>query len=224
MDEPGRVGVRARLKRPLMTGAMLAIAWSGAAGARPAHEAVAVHESPVASDVGRPLYARAGQAIVAAASGSHAGRQLSAGGGQAAALPERRPPIPHLSWRDDEALTRLFTPVAAPPGIYRVSVTGAPIEQVAAAFARLPGADPDAWKITSAGLTDAFGTEGPYDRARLARLINGGRIRAARGSVSPGGETVAYTLVTPVPDRSLSTLAEGTMILAVDAERLMQLH
>jgi hypothetical protein len=104
-----------------------------------------------------------------------------------------------------------------------VSVADATIEQVAAALAGLPGADPDAWKITSAGLTDAFGTEGPYDRARLARLINGGRIRIARGSVSVGGETVAYTLVTPVPDRSLSTLGDGTMILAVHVDRLMKL-
>ena len=108
-------------------------------------------------------------------------------------------------------------------GIYEVAVSDALIDQVAAAFARLPGADPDAWKITSAGLTDAFGTEGPYDRARLARLINGGRIRMARGSVSLNGETVAYTLVTPVPDPSLSTLGGGTMILTVRADRLMKL-
>ena len=113
--------------------------------------------------------------------------------------------------------------MAAPRGIYEVAVSDALIEQVAAAFARLPGADPDAWKITSAGLTDAFGTEGPYDRARLARLINGGRIRMARGSVSLNGETVAYTLVTPVPDPSLSTLGSGTMILTVHADRLMKL-
>jgi len=142
---------------------------------------------------------------------------------QASAPPERRPPIPHLSWRDDEALTRLFTPVAAPPGIYRVAVSDAPIEQVAAAFATLAGADPDAWKITSAGLVEAFGTEGPYNRARLARLINGGRIRMARGSVSVDGEAVAYTLVTPVPDPSLSTLGAGTMIVTVRAELLMKL-
>jgi hypothetical protein len=129
---------------------------------------------------------------------------------------------PRASSHRDDALTRLFTPMVAPPGIYQVSVTDAPIEQVAAAFARLPGADPRAWHVASAGLTEAFGTEGPYDRARLARLINGGRIRMARGSVSVSGETVAYSLVTPVPDPSFSTLGGGTMILTVHAERLMK--
>jgi len=34
---------------------------------------------------------------------------------------------------------------------------------------------------------------------------------------------VAYTLVTPVPDPSLSTLGAGTMIVTVRAELLMKL-
>lgn len=119
------------------------------------------------------------------------------------------------------ALTRLFAPPAAPRGSCEVSMTAAPIEEVVAAMRAMPGADPAGWHIRSAGLTDAFGTEGPYDRARLARLIGGGRIRMARGSVTADGETTGYTLVTPVPDPAFETLRSGTMIVAVRVQRML---
>ena len=66
----------------------------------------------------------------------------------------------------------------------------------------------------------AFGTEGRYDRSRLARLFVGRQVQVARGALESGGELSSYTLITPVPDRTLSTLDNDTMIIVTHVGRL----
>ena len=114
----------------------------------------------------------------------------------------------------DPALTRLFTPLAVPPGMYVVYTSSEPIETVTAKLRALDATPaPDAWKPSRPEAHVAFGQEGSYDRARLARLFNGARVSVVRGSLVEGGKRVAYTLVSPFPDATLSRIVEGTMVI-----------
>jgi hypothetical protein len=114
----------------------------------------------------------------------------------------------------DEALTRLFTPLGAPAGTYVVYTSGEAIEPLAAHLRELdPSPAPGAWTPTRPEAHGAFGQEGVYDRARLARLFNGKRVTVVRGSVRRDGQRLAYTLVSPYPDATLSRIVDGTMVI-----------
>ncbi len=76
-----------------------------------------------------------------------------------------------------------------------------------------PAPAPGAWEPTRPEAHVAFGQEGSYDRARLARLFNGTRVTVVRGSFVRDGRRLAYTLVSPFPDATLSRIAEGTMVI-----------
>jgi hypothetical protein len=118
--------------------------------------------------------------------------------------------------RPDAALTRLFTPRAAPPGTYRVWVTATPLPRIAELLRRqTPRSDGTAgWTEQDLEPLDAFGDGGPYDRKRLARLYVGKRAKAARGPIVENGHTVASVwLISPYPDASLSRLEQGTLII-----------
>lgn len=112
------------------------------------------------------------------------------------------------------ALTRLFTPVAVPPGTYVVYTSAETIETLTT---RLRALDPSpaagAWEPIRPEAHGAFGQEGLYDRARLARLFNGKRATVVRGSLVQDGQRLAYTLVSPYPDATLSRIVEGTMVI-----------
>jgi hypothetical protein len=114
----------------------------------------------------------------------------------------------------DAALTRMFTPIAAPPGEYVVYRSDRPIAAIAA---ELKGLDPDpspgAWEPQRPEAHDAFGQEGPYDRSRLARLFRGKRVTLIRGSLTDGPQRVAYTLISPYPSPSLDAIVPGTMVI-----------
>ena len=114
----------------------------------------------------------------------------------------------------DEALTRLFTPLAVPAGTYVVYTSGEGIEPLAARLRELdPLPAPGAWTPTRPEAHGAFGQEGVYDRARLARLFNGKRVTVVRGSLLRDGQRLAYTLVSPYPDATLSRIVDGTMVI-----------
>jgi hypothetical protein len=114
----------------------------------------------------------------------------------------------------DPALTRLFTPLAVPPGMYVVYRSSEPIETLTEKLRALdPAPSPGAWKPSRPEAHVAFGQEGNYDRARLARLFNGTRVSLVRGSLVEGGKRVAYTLVSPFPDPTLSRIVEETMVI-----------
>ncbi len=101
-----------------------------------------------------------------------------------------------------------------PPGTYVVYTSSEPIETLTAKLSALdPTPAPGAWKPSRPEAHVAFGQEGRYDRARLARLFNGTRVSVVRGSLVEDGKRVAYTLVSPFPDATLSRIVEGTMVI-----------
>ena len=60
---------------------------------------------------------------------------------------------------------------------------------------------------------DAFGAAGSYDRAALARLYAGKRVRVARGWIEYADRFESVTLLSPYPDGSLTRLLPGTMVI-----------
>jgi len=112
------------------------------------------------------------------------------------------------------SLTRLFTPLAVPPGTYAVSTSTEKIETLTARLKEQDSSPaPGAWVASRPEAGAAFGQEGLYDRARLARLFNGKRVTVVRGSLAQQGQRLAYTLVSPYPDPTLSHIIEGTMVI-----------
>lgn len=121
---------------------------------------------------------------------------------------------PESLGRPDPALARLFTPQAVPAGTYLVYRSPRKIEELTASLRAMdPSPAPGAWQPTRPEAHGAFGEEGNFDRARLARLFNGKRVTVVRGSLVHGGRRVAYTLVSPYPDPSLSAILDGTMVI-----------
>jgi hypothetical protein len=135
----------------------------------------------------------------------------------AAILAAVQPPAPDIDLGpEDQALTRLFTPVAAPPGTYAVYRVTTPIADLAAALrARDAAPAPGAWSATRPESHDAFGQAGLYDRYRLAQLFGGRRLTVVRGSLRRQGLLRAYTLISPYPDPSLTRIESGTMVIVV---------
>ncbi len=114
----------------------------------------------------------------------------------------------------DPALTRLFTPQAVPAGTYLVYRSPRKIEDLTSLLRAMdPRPAPGAWQPTRPEAHGAFGEEGNFDRARLARLFNGKRVTVVRGSLVRDGRRVAFTLVSPYPDPSLSAILDGTMVI-----------
>jgi hypothetical protein len=125
----------------------------------------------------------------------------------------------------DPRLTRLFTPPAAPPGIYQVFRSPRPIADLAAAFRALdPAPVAGAWRVAPLGPADAFGTTGAYDAPMLARLYVGALPRVARGSLRTAEGLVAYTLIAPWPDADLKALQPGTMVIVFHVTALTGLR
>jgi hypothetical protein len=100
-----------------------------------------------------------------------------------------------------------------------------PIAELAAELrVRDPSPVGDAWKVSPLAPVDAFGTVGPYDAPKLARLYMGTRPRVARGSLRTGDGLVAYTLVAPWPDPDLTALQPGTMVIVFHVTALTGLR
>jgi hypothetical protein len=140
----------------------------------------------------------------------------------ASAAPAAVPPVLGTA-QPDEALARLFSPATAPPGIYEVYRSPEAIERIAARLQALDR-DPhaDAWRVLPAEPIMAFGSEGRYDRARLARVFAGQRPRVARGMLRDGATMTAYTLVAPIPDAALDDLHPETLIIVTHVEKLVR--
>ena len=127
---------------------------------------------------------------------------------------------------------RLFTPLAAPPGAYIVTVMAEPIAaarrrvMTALGVAEAPAAGPGApapvgappapWAVRRLEPAEAFGASGPYEPIRLARLFDGRRAEVARGPVVRDGRAVAsVTLISPYPDPAFSRLEPGTLVIVL---------
>jgi hypothetical protein len=99
----------------------------------------------------------------------------------------------------DPALVARFTPPHPHVGRYEVCVSDEPLQPV------------DGGAIEALAALDAFGTAGTYDRAALARLYGGTRVRVARGWRRTGERFEAITRLSPYPDASLTHLRPGTL-------------
>ena len=128
--------------------------------------------------------------------------------------PHRAVSLPPQIGPPDEGLRLAFTPATFAAGSFEVHHSA---EAIARLAARLRALDPSpaagAWQIERAGVFDAFGGEGPYDKARLARLFGGSSPSVARGTLVTMGGRRAFTLIAPCPDPSLSSLGPGTMVI-----------
>jgi hypothetical protein len=109
----------------------------------------------------------------------------------------------------DPSLAALFTPPRPELGRYEVCTTPASIEQALAEGK--PGELRDTIEPLEA--LEAFGTAGPYNRAALARLYGGTRVRVARRWQQRDDQFVSETLLSPYPDPSLTQLNPGTMVI-----------
>jgi hypothetical protein len=114
----------------------------------------------------------------------------------------------------DPALTALFTPARPSIGRYQICTTAEPLEMVAAQSADQPHYGPSEMLDP----LDAFGAAGSYNRAALARLYAGKRVRVARGWMEYADRFESITLLSPYPDATLTRLLPGTMIIRWTAE------
>src|SRR5262245_1501570 len=117
------------------------------------------------------------------------------------------PALIALSLGCDPELARLFTPLRPVLGRYEVCTTSAPLLDTARGEGQ---EDPVVEELEP---LDAFGSAGRYDRAALARLYGGRRVRVARGWKEEGRRFESVTLLSPYPDASLTRLHEGTMVI-----------
>ena len=109
----------------------------------------------------------------------------------------------------DPALTALFTPLHSILGHYEVCTTADPLDRVAAPAPDSPQYAPSEMLEPS----EAFGAAGPYNRALLARLYAGKRVRVARGWIARADRFESVTLLSPYPDATLTRLQPGTMMI-----------
>jgi hypothetical protein len=109
----------------------------------------------------------------------------------------------------DPVLTALFTPPRPSIGRYQICTTAEPFDVVAAPTAEGPHYGPSEMLDP----LDAFGAAGAYNRAALARLYGGKRVRVARGWIESADRFESVTLLSPYPDATLTRLLPGTMII-----------
>jgi hypothetical protein len=114
----------------------------------------------------------------------------------------------------DPLLGALFTPPRPELGRYEVCTTSAALESVAAES----GARGQE-QIEALEALDAFGAAGPYNRAALARLYGGTRVRLVRRWQQRGNQFISETLLSPYPDATLTRLNSGTMVIRFNLER-----
>jgi hypothetical protein len=120
------------------------------------------------------------------------------------------PKSPAASCDPDPALAALFTPKHPAAGTYLVCAAPASIDIVLAAqtgeglqFGPVDAADP----------LDVFGTAGPYERSGVSRLFGGRRANVAHGWATHGRTLTSVTLVSPYPNRTLTALVNGTLVI-----------
>ena len=114
----------------------------------------------------------------------------------------RSTPSP-IGWCAHPALAALWTPRHPQLGRYEVCTTLQPLADVT---------DPS-WTIESAPPLDAFGAAGTFNRAAVAQLYGGRRPTVARGWRTENGRFLSITLVSPYPNRELTALEPGTLII-----------
>ena len=109
----------------------------------------------------------------------------------------------------DPVLTALFTPLHPSVGRYEVCTTTDPLAALVEGAAGGPRYGPTELLEPF----DAFGGAGAYNRAALALLYAGKRVRVARGWTEYPDRFESVTLLSPYPDATLTRLLPGTMVI-----------
>lgn len=120
------------------------------------------------------------------------------------------------AWTCDAALAALFTPMRPEVGRYEVCTTAATLD---AAIVDTAADGVHLAPVETLNPFEALGASGSYSRAAVARLYGGRRVRVARGWVQRGDRFESVTLLSPYPDRTLSMLQPGTMVIRLTLER-----
>jgi hypothetical protein len=115
----------------------------------------------------------------------------------------------------DPLLGALFTPPRPELGHYEVCTTPAGLESAAAET----GTRGQEVRIEALEALDAFGAAGPYNRAALAQLYGGTRVRVVRRWQQRGNQFTSETLLSPYPDATLTRLNSGTMVIRFTLDR-----
>lgn len=117
---------------------------------------------------------------------------------------------PATAFACDPELAALFTPKAL-EGAYEVCTTPDSLDQVLASARSNAAAHFGPDELVDP--LDAFGDGGSYDRSALARLYGGTRARVVHGWQAADGRFESLTLIAPHPDRALSRLDPGTLLI-----------
>ncbi len=114
----------------------------------------------------------------------------------------------------DEALTRRFTPGSVARGTYVVYRSERGVSDLAAELkAQDLAPSQGAWKPERQDAREAFDGASRADRFRIAELYVGIHPFVARGSLVRDGRRLAYTLISPYPDATLTRLEPGTLVI-----------
>lgn len=103
----------------------------------------------------------------------------------------------------DPRLLAAWTPRHPQVGRYEVCTTARPIDEVARA----------GWTVEPRHPLDAFGAAGSYNRPAVLRLYGGRWPSVARGWIDEGGRFESVTLISPYPNRQLTALETGTLVI-----------
>ena len=103
----------------------------------------------------------------------------------------------------DAGLTALWTPAHPQLGRYEVCTSAHPLAELAG-----PG-----WRVETAPPLDALGTAGSFNKMAVSRLYGGSWPSVARGWSAEHGQFQSITLVSPYPNRQLTALEPGTLII-----------
>ena len=110
----------------------------------------------------------------------------------------------------DAAMAAALTPPRPIGGRYEVCTTPASIDDV---LADAGPQGPHYGPMEAVDPLDALGDAGPYDRLALARLYGSRRANVAHGWMRENGGLVSITLMSPYPNRTLTSLMSGTLVV-----------
>ena len=129
---------------------------------------------------------------------------------------------PPGTWQEAPAYLPLFAASGPRATAYRIYVSPLDLGTV---LMRLAGYSsllrpPGAWAPSTGLPSDAFGQTGRYDRSKLARLYGSTRATVARGPRARDGRSAeAWTLISPYPNREMTRLEPGTLLIVLDLEQ-----
>lgn len=125
-------------------------------------------------------------------------------------------------WAEAPEYVELFAPPAGRTA-YRAFVSPRPLAEALSSIMDEPSLlhPPGAWRPRSLAARDAFGESGPYNRWDLTRLYVSRTVAVARGPRGSGSRAdESWMLFSPYPDRTMSALQPGTLLLVVQVPPL----